>query len=286
MQCGFGSLPPARSSVEAATTPSRCGVIGKRRTAQCRRERNEFSENIMNINKFEILDRICYTELVYERINKKLDSKFSKTEIEKMLFNIIKETPENFFQKIGKNIYVTNRARNIKMTINSNTYRIITVDKLNKTDMTNGLKVIGISIRTTNANNQSRQDLGKLWGQFFAENIAAKIPNKISSSILCIYTDYESDYTGKYTSIIGVPVSTLEEIPNGFIGREFKPDNFQKFVAKGEMTSAVVNTWIDIWQRDKELNRKYSYDFELYGEKSNNGDNSEVEIFVALKIGI
>jgi len=149
--------------------------------------------------------------------------------------------------------------------------------------MTNGFKIIGISIRTTNKNNQSQQDLAKLWSQFFTEDIIEKIPSKISSSIVAIYTDYQSDYTEEYTVIIGVPVSTLEEIPNGLIGREFEADNFQKFVAKGAMSSAVVNTWIDIWQRDKELNRKYSYDFEVYGEKSNKGDNSEVEIFIAIK---
>ena len=88
---------------------------------------------MMNINKIEILDRICYTELVYERINKKLNGKFSKSEIEKMLFDIVEETPEMFFQRIGKNIYVTSHVQNIKIIINSNTYRIITVDKLNKT---------------------------------------------------------------------------------------------------------------------------------------------------------
>ena len=125
--------------------------------------------------------------------------------------------------------------------------------------------------------------MGKLWGQFFTENIIEKIPNKISSYILCIYTDYESDYTGEYTTIIGVPVSTLAEVPSGLIGREFEAGNVLKFVAKGEMSSAVVNTWIDIWHRDKELNRKYSYDFEVYGENSNNGDKSEVEIFVAVR---
>jgi hypothetical protein len=89
-------------------------------------------EEFMNIDKTEILDRICYTELVYERINKKLDSKFSKSEIEKMLFGILNETQEKFFQRIGKNIYVTSSEKNIKITINSNTYRIITVDKINK----------------------------------------------------------------------------------------------------------------------------------------------------------
>jgi len=83
----------------------------------------------MNIDKTELLSRICYTELVYERINKKLDSKLSKQEIEKMLFEIVEETQDMFFQRIGKNIYVTSREKNIRITINSNTYRIITVDK-------------------------------------------------------------------------------------------------------------------------------------------------------------
>ena len=87
----------------------------------------------MKIDKADILSRICYTELVYDRINKKLDSKLSKSAIEKMLFNIVNETQEMFFHKIGKNIYVTSRERNMKITINSHTYRIITVDKLNKT---------------------------------------------------------------------------------------------------------------------------------------------------------
>ena len=37
--------------------------------------------------------------------------------------------------------------------------------------MTNGFKLIGISVRTTNQHNQVQEDLGKLWGQFSSENI-------------------------------------------------------------------------------------------------------------------
>lgn len=86
----------------------------------------------MNKNKNVILDNICYTELVYDRINKKLNTKFSKKEIEKFLFKILNETDEKYFSKIGKNYYVTNTDNNIKITINSNTFRIITVDKIAK----------------------------------------------------------------------------------------------------------------------------------------------------------
>lgn len=148
--------------------------------------------------------------------------------------------------------------------------------------MTNGFKIIGISTRTTNKDNQSKEDLGKLWERFFVENIIEKIPNKSSFEIISIYTDYKSDFTDEYTTIIGLKVSTLDEIPNGLTGREFKSENFQKFIAKGEMPKAVLDSWIDIWQRDKELDRKYSYDFEVYGDKSQNGENSEVEIYLSI----
>jgi len=147
--------------------------------------------------------------------------------------------------------------------------------------MKNGFKIIGISVRTTNKNNQAQQDLEKLWGQFFAENFATKIPNQISNEILAIYTDYKSNFTEDYTTIIGIPVSTLDEIPEGLIGREFQPENFQKFTARGVMPNSVLDTWIDIWQRDKELNRKYTYDYEVYGENAQNGENSEVDIYIA-----
>ncbi|WP_368667562.1 DUF3781 domain-containing protein [Ancylomarina sp. 16SWW S1-10-2] len=57
---------------------------------------------------------------------------FSKTEIEKMIFEAIRETQINYFQKIGKNFYISNSEKNIKITVNSNTFRIITADKIEK----------------------------------------------------------------------------------------------------------------------------------------------------------
>lgn len=82
--------------------------------------------------KTEILDKICYTDLVYERINKKLNIQLSKDEIERMIYRIIEETDKEKFQKTGKNIYITNNYRDVRLTINSYTNRIITADRLNK----------------------------------------------------------------------------------------------------------------------------------------------------------
>ncbi|WP_409415787.1 DUF3781 domain-containing protein [Flavobacterium sp. PS2] len=86
----------------------------------------------MIINKTQILNNICYTELVYDRINKKLNSNFTKSEIETMLFGVIKETQEKFFLKNGKNYYISNTENDIGITVNSYTYRIITVDRITK----------------------------------------------------------------------------------------------------------------------------------------------------------
>jgi len=81
----------------------------------------------MNTVKTSILNNICYTELVYERINKKLHKKYSKTEIENFILKSIKNTGDANFKKKGKNYYVSNKEDKIIITINSNTYRVITV---------------------------------------------------------------------------------------------------------------------------------------------------------------
>lgn len=86
----------------------------------------------MNSYKKEIQDKICYTALVYGRINKKLGLELSKEGIEKMVSEVIAETAETEFQKTGKNIYITNREKNTRLTINSYTNRIITADKIDK----------------------------------------------------------------------------------------------------------------------------------------------------------
>ncbi|RYG08158.1 MAG: AraC family transcriptional regulator, partial [Chitinophagaceae bacterium] len=116
-------------------------------------------------------------------------------------------------------------------------------------------KIIGISTQTTNQNNQAAKDLGALWQRFYAEEIFNKIPNKESEDVYAVYTDYESDYTGKYTTIIGQRVNTLDNIPDGLVGKEINNEKLLRYKAKGEMPNAVVETWKDIWANDIALYR-------------------------------
>lgn len=145
------------------------------------------------------------------------------------------------------------------------------------------LLVIGITVRTSNNNGQGIEDIGQLWRRFFGENIMAQIPNKMGQNIYSIYTDYESNYKGAYTTLIGVRVTSLENIPQGLSGRSFPGQTFVKFVAKGSIHEAIGTTWQKIWENDATLNRSYTYDYELYDERSQLEENAEVDIYIGVK---
>ena len=142
--------------------------------------------------------------------------------------------------------------------------------------------IVGIATETTNKDEKSVEDMGKLWGKFYSEKITSKIPNKLSVDVYSVFTNYESDYTGKYTAIIGHKVTDLENIPTGMIGKKIDGGKYKKIIANGTMPDAVVTAWKQIWSKDKELNRRYTADFEVYGIKSQQGDNSEVEIYLGV----
>lgn len=142
--------------------------------------------------------------------------------------------------------------------------------------------VIGISVRTTNENEQAGQDIPALWNKFMSEGIAEKIPNKIDNSIYCIYTEYEKDHTKPYTTILGCKVKNLDTIPNGMIGKVFEEATYTKHIAKGNILQGMVfGEWTKIWNSN--LDRTFTSDFEVYGAKAQNPENAEVDIFVAVK---
>ena len=142
-------------------------------------------------------------------------------------------------------------------------------------------KIIGISVKTTNENGQSMIDIGQLWSRFYADSILSTIPDRINDDVYSIYTDYQSDYKGAYTAIIGCKVKSLDNIPNGLTGREIPKGNYLKYIVKGKMPDAIIDQWKKIWSQDKDINRKYTADFEVYGQKSQNPDKAEVYIYIA-----
>lgn len=141
--------------------------------------------------------------------------------------------------------------------------------------------VVGITVRTTNENWQSAQDIPALWHKFLTENITDRIPGKIDDTVYCIYTDYEKDYTRPYTTLLGCRVQNMDTIPEGLTGMSFAGGQYQQFTAKGKMMEGIVfEEWKKIW--NSAISRIYTADFEIYGDKAKDPDNAEIDIFVAV----
>ncbi len=150
-------------------------------------------------------------------------------------------------------------------------------------EMRGSFNVIGIALETSNEHQQASKDIGELWGRFYSENIAAQVPNPIGEEVYAIYTDYESNYKGKYTIILGLQVHSLDNIPDGLIGRLINGGYYKHYEAKGNMPDAVVNTWLTIWQEDAQLSRSYIADYEIYGDQAQQGVNSVVDIYLGTR---
>jgi predicted transcriptional regulator YdeE len=149
------------------------------------------------------------------------------------------------------------------------------------TELINEFYVIGIAVRTSNENGQSGVDIPKLWETFFNENIVDQIPNKLNSTIYCLYTDYVKDHTRPYTTVLGCRVENLSTIPQHMVGKTVGAASYIKYTAKGDLAAGIVfSEWLKIWESD--LPRAFTTDFEVYGEKAQNSTQAEVEIFIAL----
>lgn len=142
-------------------------------------------------------------------------------------------------------------------------------------------KLMGISIKTTNENNQALADITALWQRFMGENILSKIPNRVDDTVYSLYTEYEGDHTQPYRVILGCKVTDLNEIPEGMYGKSFDGGSYVKTSAKGDlMKGLIANHWAKIWEMD--LNRTYTADFEVFDERSGNPSNAEVDFYVAI----
>lgn len=143
--------------------------------------------------------------------------------------------------------------------------------------------VVGISVRTTNQDYRSQADIARLWEAFFLNGIIQSLPDKVSNDIYCIYTDYESDYTGEYTTVIGYRVPDAKNIPTNLslTIKEIPQSKYNKYISEGELPYAVGKTWAHIWQSD--IDRRYSADFDVYGEEAKDPKNARITTFLSIK---
>ncbi len=137
--------------------------------------------------------------------------------------------------------------------------------------------LVGIEIRTQNT---SAIEIGELWQKFFANQVQDRIPNCIDSRLFGLYSSYENKHLADYNFMIGCPVSDLDQIPQGMVGRTVPAQSYQVARAQGALPDALLETWQDIWQSD--IPRSYTYDFEIYDDRATDPENAEIDIFVAI----
>lgn len=149
--------------------------------------------------------------------------------------------------------------------------------------------VIGIQARTSNAKEVAGGGaIPKQWDRFFKEGIAAKIPNKVDSIIYAVYTNYASDYHGEYDFIIGMKVSGVSNVPSGMIVQKVPGGRFAVITSvKGPVEQVVPQAWQRVYSLDnnKQLGgaRAYKTDFELYDQRAQNPQASQVDFYIGLK---
>ena len=143
-------------------------------------------------------------------------------------------------------------------------------------------QVIGVPLRTINK--KSAKDIPPFWESFFNDRTAGRIPNKKSDTIMAVYTDYEKGKEGAYTLIIGLPVLSLTEIPEGMVGITIPEGKFAHIEVKGDVKTAIPEAWQSIWDDEKlEEQRAYTFDYEIYDERAADPNNAIVDIYLALK---
>ena len=137
--------------------------------------------------------------------------------------------------------------------------------------------IVGIEIRTSN--DQCLVDMPRIWGKFHQEKILDKIPHKVNDTVFALYTDYEGDYTKPYSYILGCEVSTLEDIPEGMVGKVVPASTYAVYTTEGTYPQGLAQTWVSIWKSSPK--RAYTSDLEVYNPDFNPQTNPEVKVYIA-----
>lgn len=144
------------------------------------------------------------------------------------------------------------------------------------------LRLIGLMLgtKTSNKNGQSAIDCGKLWQKFAEGRYTEKIPEKASNDVFAVYFNYEGDYTKPFSYFIGCKVSEKAKVPDGMDSLIIPGGKYRIIKAKGKLPDCISKAWGVIWSVI--YTRAYKTDFEIYGDRSMNWEDAEVEIFLSV----
>lgn len=146
-------------------------------------------------------------------------------------------------------------------------------------------RFLGMAAETNNqAEFKGEGVIPSLWSDFYANHVLERIPNKINSSMITLYTNYESDETGAYTFALGTEVVEGHDVPSGLEEWVVPESKYVVFTTRrGPVQEVVVETWQEIWEWSKYNERAFQFDFELYDLRSVDPMNGQVDIYISVK---
>jgi predicted transcriptional regulator YdeE len=141
--------------------------------------------------------------------------------------------------------------------------------------------VVGIARRTSNADGRSTKDIMAAWAAFLQTNASAKIKSRaVPPTMYAVYSDYESNWRGEYSYLIGCGVTRAGTVPDGMEEKKIPAQTYAVFSAKGQMPDEVLAIWSMVWLSD--LPRAYTFDFEVYDRRFTRPKQKEVDICIAV----
>ncbi|HXC94680.1 MAG TPA: GyrI-like domain-containing protein [Edaphobacter sp.] len=151
-----------------------------------------------------------------------------------------------------------------------------------------GFYMAGLSTRTSNAREMSGNGkIENIWETFLQPGVVAKIPNKIGVDLVAVYTDYETDHTGHYTYLLGLPVLSNESLPVNLTVRHVSPGRYAVITSeRGPVGEVVRDVWQRIWSMSEEElggKRAFQTDYEIYDQRSADPENAQIDVYIGLR---
>ena len=105
--------------------------------------------------------------------------------------------------------------------------------------------------------------ISALWDRVRTDTTVPRITGCVNNgAMVAVYTEYESDYTGAYTILVGYEVTAEAEVPAGVRVIEVPPQKYAVILAQGKQPQAVIEAWQWVWASS--LDRVYTADFDEY----------------------
>lgn len=107
------------------------------------------------------------------------------------------------------------------------------------------LNLVGLTCRTSlrDEMDPSTAHIPEMLQKYFATQSSVKISDRLTPGVTyCVYTNYESDYTGEYDYFVGEAVSSFKDVPENFSQLTIPAQHYVKITAgPGPMASNLYS---------------------------------------------